>query len=695
MVAWRRWRLGVTAALVLAAAAAARADKIAYQGQFDAGGRRVLVMTESGKSPVVLPNPPGVAGDMITPALSREGQRVAFAAKSGGNYKLFVWEIGKDNKPVGAPRPLTSGEGNDEQPTWSLDGQRVAFVRSEGNAYGLYVLDLAPEAKPVKVAVLSVNFRNACPDWSPDGARLVYNMDEDLWVAASDGSGAQQLRTDGYYPSWSPEGKYIAFFAKKPAPALMKMNTDSGQASKLVGGVEGFGETAWSPWGSRIAFKASKVGGKPGVLWVVEADGTKVRPLQAKGVAHAYLSWSAEPAAVTAGPPPPPVVAAPQGPIAILSPEDSKLVRGKVEVVAAKKAAGGYVALLVDDSFEEARIEPYRFTWDARYLGDGPHTLTAIAFDEDTQQEGQQTITVQVRNSLEATAIPAQGVPLAMRFKQEAWSYQVSATGRAGEPGEVLLPENQALVGELRATFTDIVDEATNGGQNAVVTARANMATLSRPSGPERLPEVARPLRLKMDARGTVTPESLGGERFAPFELHTELPTFPVKIGDTWSSNLVVMADLAKRQPVQVLANHTVDGFQWEGEQEAVRIKSSYALPSLELPGTGITLSNVQGQRTTYFAYKTMKLLRVEDQLSADLRQEMPAGTLTPGAPGAPGVGAPVAISRFNLSFGGGRNRGQDQPAPPPEAIPAAPAPPQEPPTPQVRYTFGLQMVRI
>jgi len=700
MASASRARWVMVAAAMLWAGAAAHADRVAYQGQFGPTGRGILISTETGAKAEVLPAPPGAQGDLLTPALSRDGRMVAFSARKGENFHIFVWELGPDNKPTGNARQLTDAAANDEQPVWSPDGSLLAFVRaSEKEGYGLYTVPTAG-GEPTRLAGLTHNFRNACPDWSPNGTRLVYNVDDALWVMAADGSGAQKVRDDGYYPCWGKDSKTIYFFAKKPKPALMAMDADSRKTRVLLTGVEGFGEVTTSPSGDRILFKAAKVGGKPGNHWIVQADGSRLRPLKSAGTAHAYLSWSFSPQAAS----PPVVVAKPEGPVSIISPQNGvQGLRGFVEVVATKQRSEGYVSFSVDGVFQTATVAPYKFRWDTRSVMDGEHVLAATAFDMDALQEGVSTVRVSVRNAIDPSTLGPEGISLALRFKPgETLAYRMEAEGKAGAPGEVLTAENGRLNGLMKTIFEWKVERAAGDGGVAELTGTTRSISLTRATGEERVPESARAMRLQANAEGLVQAINVreGTSRFGVFELCTGLPGRKVRVGDTWQAPMTIIADLASRQPVTVTGNHVLQSLQWDGDMETAKIVSTYSIPRLAVPGTGIVLNNVNGQRATWVGYKTFRVVRMEDTIKGQLSQQ-PA-TVTAATPGTTttvtsAAPAPPSLRGLRLGGRGSNDEGASRtttprPAATPASAPGSTPPPAQPPTPTVQYVFTLKM---
>src|SRR6266851_1568339 len=89
--------------------------------------------------------------------------------------------------------------------------------------------------------------------------RILFVKDGDLWV--QDANGARQLATGGTFsqPSWSPDGKLIAFVSDKTStfPTLWLMNAADGSGRRALAtpGLqqEDVDSLAWSPDGSQLA----------------------------------------------------------------------------------------------------------------------------------------------------------------------------------------------------------------------------------------------------------------------------------------------------------------------------------------------------------------------------------------------------------------------------------------------------------
>jgi Tol biopolymer transport system component len=118
----------------------------------------------------------------------------------------------------------------------------------------------------------------------------------EIWTIAPDGSGLTRLTHNQFFegnPAFSPDGTRIAFRSYRPGDPntqVYVMNSDGSDQHVLTDRRTGAGPAAWSPDGTRIAFVSSEGHGEPGGVFVMDADGSN-QQLVAEGNAF-DPSWS-------------------------------------------------------------------------------------------------------------------------------------------------------------------------------------------------------------------------------------------------------------------------------------------------------------------------------------------------------------------------------------------------------------------
>jgi gamma-glutamyltranspeptidase / glutathione hydrolase len=209
------------------------------------------------------------------PAWSPDGRAIAFAADNGRGFDVFVAPAGG-----GESRRLTKLDGDERWPSWTADG-RIVFSHRESGRWRLWVIDAAG-GDPKALFTDTAGDDERQGRISPDGKRIAYvsdrdseDGDSDLWVAdLAPGARDRVMRTrlqrvrgaEGF-PSWSPDGSRIAFFAvREGVGSVWVVSVEQTPAGPDVDPVvrprpaeppmlvsRRGGAPAWSPDGKRIA----------------------------------------------------------------------------------------------------------------------------------------------------------------------------------------------------------------------------------------------------------------------------------------------------------------------------------------------------------------------------------------------------------------------------------------------------------
>jgi eukaryotic-like serine/threonine-protein kinase len=179
--------------------------------------------------------------------------------QAGGNSPRRLVLVGRSGSATPIP-----GEGRVfTSPRFSPDGRRMALgISDPTGAKDVWVLDVAQRTWS-RLTTSGINNR---PIWTPDGRRLVYSSNDDLWWIAADGSGRPEslLVANGnrFAGTVTPDGRAVVFQeSASDRNGIRSMTFDSAPASRLV--IPGtFGESApaLSPDGKWLAYQSDETG---------------------------------------------------------------------------------------------------------------------------------------------------------------------------------------------------------------------------------------------------------------------------------------------------------------------------------------------------------------------------------------------------------------------------------------------------
>lgn len=260
----------------------------------DRGNQEVYIMNADGTQQKRLTNAKGMD---TNPALSPDGQRVAFTSARSGKLEIFVMNVDGTT-----PRQLTNftsrGLGAAE-PAWSPDGKRIAF-RSHFARREIYLINVDGTGL---VKLGTDDAAASVPAWSPDGRKIAYSSDRgegksEIYVMNADGTNPVRLTFNDaadHRPAWSPDGRRIAFHSNRDGNMeIYVMNADGTNQVRLTRNSNEDAHPSWSPDGKRIVFHSRVLGHAQ--ICTMKADGSDIRRLtQLSPVAFSgFPNWGRE-----------------------------------------------------------------------------------------------------------------------------------------------------------------------------------------------------------------------------------------------------------------------------------------------------------------------------------------------------------------------------------------------------------------
>jgi hypothetical protein len=228
---------------------------------------RIVLVGQRGRLIKELPicRPPR-CGEIQSAAWSPDGRMLAYGTMRGGGEFSAAPRDGLHLLDLKTNRDyLLSPEWSNWQDlSWSPDGTKLAYVAA-GAAYVMRV------AKPEWITPIRTNATS--PTWSPDGRLIAFDrcigLASGIDVARSDGSHLRRLTRLGCSPAWSHDGTRIAYTVwcgiKLVTPTGTQLTPPGAWRCQHVGVA---GPPTWSPDSRKLA-----IAGRDGV-YVMNRDGS-------------------------------------------------------------------------------------------------------------------------------------------------------------------------------------------------------------------------------------------------------------------------------------------------------------------------------------------------------------------------------------------------------------------------------------
>ncbi len=176
----------------------------------------------------------------------------------------------------------------------ACDGGRIAFMREGSGPPVIYTMS-ARGGDLTSVVV------GHAPSWSPDGRWIAFDDSQHIDRMRPNGSHITDLtpslqNVSTYDPAWSPDGRWIAFVSAPSGTrdaALWLVRADGSNLHELINAPGEEEHPSWSPDGSRIAFDSFPATG-PDHVFTVRFDGTDLDRITADALDAWGPSWSSQ-----------------------------------------------------------------------------------------------------------------------------------------------------------------------------------------------------------------------------------------------------------------------------------------------------------------------------------------------------------------------------------------------------------------
>lgn len=203
---------------------------------------------------------------------------------------------------VGETVAVTSSPGLNLNPTLSPDGNTVAYSSDRSGSFELYVKPLVSGGREVQLTF--DGNRNLEPAWSPDGRFIAYHSAKrgGIWLIPALGGAGRELTDFGCHPAWSRTGNLIAFQSESlhemiqpfaSSATIWVVPVERGEPKQITQAGNPAGGhlfPTWSPDGKRIAFLDGDQESMQ--IWSIAVTGEQLTLVTHESFTKADLVWA-------------------------------------------------------------------------------------------------------------------------------------------------------------------------------------------------------------------------------------------------------------------------------------------------------------------------------------------------------------------------------------------------------------------
>ncbi|MEQ8906854.1 hypothetical protein [Ekhidna sp.] len=182
--------------------------------------------------------------------ISPNGDRIVYDKRDGKNSNLYLWDVRSK-----VSNALVTSEYKDSGPSWSPDGKSIVFYNDKEGKEDLYVLVISSGA--IRNITRDIDAKCYNPEWSPGSDFIVYyhergdNMDQ-IYLTDREGSFHRNLTNDtnhNIFPTWSADGRIVYVRNEGEVMSIKPDGSEKVQIMNKSGGL-----VSPSPNGKKLLF---------------------------------------------------------------------------------------------------------------------------------------------------------------------------------------------------------------------------------------------------------------------------------------------------------------------------------------------------------------------------------------------------------------------------------------------------------
>ena len=144
------------------------------------------------------------------PSWSPDGSKIAYDSDFESEVGHVVWVMHSDGTQARNISTMATEEWR--MPSWRPDGQQIVHIRyadEVGFRPEIYTMNTSGDDSR---RITHRRGRESTPRFSPDGGRIAFSADGQVWLMSASGHSPRQVTTrGGVDPSWSPDGTKLLY----------------------------------------------------------------------------------------------------------------------------------------------------------------------------------------------------------------------------------------------------------------------------------------------------------------------------------------------------------------------------------------------------------------------------------------------------------------------------------------------------